>query len=73
MLAKRAELSHIWRTGNSADQGGGAIFQTDAASSITFSVFRENSGGAVYRNSCRGFFINCSFINNTARQVCHSG
>jgi predicted outer membrane repeat protein len=54
-------------------QAGGAVFQNDAASSISFCIFSNNSagagaGGAVYRNACQGFTINCSFLGNTAAQ-----
>ena len=61
-------------------QAGGAVFQSGCASSISFSIFTGNNagtgtGGAVYRNACHGYTVNCSFLNNTAAMVrrlhCH--
>lgn len=54
-------------------QAGGAVFQNAAASSISFCIFSGNSagtgsGGALYRNACQGFTINCSFISNDAAE-----
>ncbi len=50
------------------------MFQNDCASSISFSILSQNEagalgGGALYRNACRGFTINCSFLANTSAQV----
>ena len=56
-------------------QAGGAVFQSGCASSISFSIFTGNTagagtGGAVYRNACHGYTVNCSFLNNSAAMVC---
>ena len=56
-------------------QAGGAVFQSGCASSISFSIFSSNTvgaagtGGAVYRNACHGYTLNCTFQSNTASLV----
>ncbi|EIE25976.1 hypothetical protein COCSUDRAFT_64923 [Coccomyxa subellipsoidea C-169] len=60
-------------TSNKAVQSGGGVFQNDCASSISFSIFSKNDGGSgggggIYRNACKGFTINCSYIENTSAQ-----